>query len=210
MLIPEETIITLTDSIKEIIREKAIDIEKTFPAFELSEEELLQAANETEEKISIKETIMYARINKIEKELQKNILINNEKNYLTFILGYDLLNLNLLPLPCDLSFEICQNLINLFLNSKEYENWHISAYEALKLWIEENISLINKTIDKKKNIFCPNDFSITPNSIQLLNNLCKRLQDDYNGNKTFEQQEEDRIIIYNIIDFLNNLKGGEN
>lgn len=38
--------------------------------------------------------------------------------------------------------------------------------------------------------------------IKELDDLCKRLQDDYNGVKEFEQYEEDRLAIYTTIELL--------
>ena len=40
----------------------------------------------------------------------------------------------------------------------------------------------------------------------LLDDLCGRLQDDYNDIQAFEQTEEDRIIIYNILELLDEYK----
>lgn len=39
-----------------------------------------------------------------------------------------------------------------------------------------------------------------------LDNLCKRLQDSYNNQKEFCQCEEDRLILYNILEFIDNIK----
>ena len=38
--------------------------------------------------------------------------------------------------------------------------------------------------------------------ISDLDDLCKRLQDDYNGDSAFEQGEDDRLAIYNAIELL--------
>ena len=37
---------------------------------------------------------------------------------------------------------------------------------------------------------------------QDLDDLCQRLQDDYNGDATFEQTEEDRLAVYHACDLL--------
>lgn len=42
--------------------------------------------------------------------------------------------------------------------------------------------------------------------ITSLDCLCKRLQDNYNNGITFEQYEEDRLIIYNVIEILEKTK----
>lgn len=38
-----------------------------------------------------------------------------------------------------------------------------------------------------------------------LHSLCRRLQDDYSGEKPFEQSEEDRIAVYDVIDTLDEI-----
>jgi len=73
-----------------------------------------------------------------------------EKEYLTFVLGYDLLNNKLIPMPCDYAFELCQLLIEKFLESEEYHNLKISAYEALEIWIKNNEDFIEQEITKYK------------------------------------------------------------
>ena len=42
--------------------------------------------------------------------------------------------------------------------------------------------------------------------ITSLDGLCKRLQDNYNNGIIFEQYEEDRLIIYNVIEILEKTK----
>jgi hypothetical protein len=39
-----------------------------------------------------------------------------------------------------------------------------------------------------------------------LDDLCKRLQDDYNGEEEFEQKEEDRLVVYNIVEIMHTLE----
>ena len=46
-------------------------------------------------------------------------------------------------------------------------------------------------------------------SYSELDNLCKRLQDNYNNDVEFEQHEEDRLIIYNILEKIDELKEQE-
>ena len=136
MLIPEKEILRLRDSIEELIREVAIDIEPTLPSFDLSEEDLTQAKNEASEKTKLKEIEMYARINKIQKELQNSIFRNTEEEYLTFVLGYDLFHQKLNNTECDISFYKCKDIIKDFLKSEEYKNMKVSAYEALQAYLE--------------------------------------------------------------------------
>lgn len=47
-------------------------------------------------------------------------------------------------------------------------------------------------------------------NIDLFDNLCKRLQDDYNNVKQFQQTEEDRLILYNLIELVEEKKGCKN
>ena len=41
--------------------------------------------------------------------------------------------------------------------------------------------------------------------IENLDNLCKRLQDDYNNIISFKQYEEDRVVLNNTIEILETL-----
>lgn len=47
-----------------------------------------------------------------------------------------------------------------------------------------------------------NNKDLFDNLIKVLDGLCKRLQDDYNDGKPFEQFEEDRLAVYNTIERL--------
>ena len=39
-----------------------------------------------------------------------------------------------------------------------------------------------------------------------LDSLCKRLQDDYNGDKDFVQVEEDRIVLASLLDLFDEME----
>ena len=41
----------------------------------------------------------------------------------------------------------------------------------------------------------------------VLDDLCRRLQDDYAGDKDFEQYEDDRCAVYDAIDLIDELLG---
>ena len=41
---------------------------------------------------------------------------------------------------------------------------------------------------------------------KIFDDLCKRLQDDYNCIEEFNQHEEDRLIIYNILEYVDEIK----
>lgn len=47
-------------------------------------------------------------------------------------------------------------------------------------------------------------YSYIEKNYNLFDNLCKRLQDDYNNIKDFEQHEEDRLIIYTLLEIIDN------
>ena len=49
-------------------------------------------------------------------------------------------------------------------------------------------------------------YNYIKDNYNLFDNLCKRLQDDYNLVDEFNQCEEDRLIIYNILDFVDEIK----
>ncbi len=44
----------------------------------------------------------------------------------------------------------------------------------------------------------------------VLDDLCKRLQDDYAGDKDFEQYDDDRCAVYDAIELLDELLGKTN
>jgi hypothetical protein len=80
----------------------------------------------------------------------------SETSYITFVLGYDLLNKELqnsnYP-ECDLSYDFCNSLASKFLESKEYHNNKYSTYEMLQEWIDNNKNLVNEYLgnDESKN-----------------------------------------------------------
>jgi hypothetical protein len=80
----------------------------------------------------------------------------SETSYITFVLGYDLLNKELqnsnYP-ECDLSYDFCNSLASKFLESKEYHNNKYSTYEMLQEWIDNNKNIVNEYlgIDESKN-----------------------------------------------------------
>lgn len=74
----------------------------------------------------------------------------SEKAYITFVLGYDLLNdkLQSSNFPeCDICYDTCSSLAEHFINSKEYKNTKYSTYEMLQEWIDINPELINSFIE---------------------------------------------------------------
>lgn len=85
----------------------------------------------------------YKRLRKLgEKEFSE------DEYYLTFVLGYDLLYNELMKCDnkcCDDVFDTLKEIVVLFLNSEECRNLAYSDYEALQLFIKNNMQMI-KTI----------------------------------------------------------------
>lgn len=73
------------------------------------------------------------------------------KEYISFILGYDLLNKNFSNSKtpeCDIVYDFCNKLSDKFINTEYYRNNNISLYEALEKWVEANKSSIKKDFEK--------------------------------------------------------------
>lgn len=49
-------------------------------------------------------------------------------------------------------------------------------------------------------------YNVIKQNYNVLDNLTKRLQDDYNNNKAFEQKEEDRLALCNILEIFDNIE----
>lgn len=83
-------------------------------------------------------------------QIQDNAKLDT-KEYITFILGYDLLNkdFNNSKTPeCDIVYDFCNKLSDKFVNTECYKNNNISLYEALEKWVEANKSSIKKDFEK--------------------------------------------------------------
>lgn len=68
-----------------------------------------------------------------------------DEYYLVFVLGYDLLQKELMKCEnkcCDDVFDTMKEIIKLFLKSEECKNLAYSTYEALKLFLENNIQAV--------------------------------------------------------------------
>lgn len=73
---------------------------------------------------------------------------NEDEFYLIFVFGYDLLHNELMKCDnkcCDDVFDTLKEIVVLFLNSEECRNLAYSDYEALQLFIKNNMQVI-KTI----------------------------------------------------------------
>ena len=72
-------------------------------------------------------------------------VIESDKAYFTFVLGYDLLNDMLTKSSTpenDVSYDFCNMVAGEFLKSKEYKNEKYSAYEMLEKWVNDNNNYI--------------------------------------------------------------------
>lgn len=75
----------------------------------------------------------------------------NERNYLTFVVGYDYLNdmyKNSKTPECDTNYEFSQLMIDKFIESNEFNDMNYSSYEALGKWIENNKNMIKEEYSK--------------------------------------------------------------
>ena len=81
----------------------------------------------------------------------KEEIIPSEKEYITFVLGYDLLNKEFsnskFP-ECDVVYSFCNKLSDKFINTKYFKDKRDSLYEALEKWVEANKSSIKKDYEK--------------------------------------------------------------
>lgn len=67
--------------------------------------------------------------------------VQSEKAYLSFVLGYDLLQdmfKNSDKPECDISYDFCDYISSKFLKTEEYRNPRYSTYEMLDKWISDN------------------------------------------------------------------------
>ena len=74
-------------------------------------------------------------------------VIESEKAYFTFVLGYDLLNDMLTKSSTpenDVSYDFCNMIADKFLRSDEYKNEKYSSYEMLESWVNDNKDFIRK------------------------------------------------------------------
>lgn len=72
---------------------------------------------------------------------------NDELQYITFVLGYDLLHdkfINSKYNTCDWVYDMCSSIARLFFRSEEYKNTKYSTYEMLEYWLRINEDMINK------------------------------------------------------------------
>lgn len=70
---------------------------------------------------------------------------STELSYLTFVLGYDLLDDVLkkdTDVECDIAYDFCNGIATKFMGTEEYHNLRYSTYEMLDRWVNDNISEI--------------------------------------------------------------------
>ena len=65
--------------------------------------------------------------------------IQDERAYGVMVLAYDLLHDEFVNanLECDIVFNTCNEIMDYFLKSEEFDNFKLSFYDALKLFIED-------------------------------------------------------------------------
>lgn len=76
-----------------------------------------------------------------------NSMLNDEMNYIAFVLGYDLLHdrfITNIYSECDWVYDMCCSIARLFLQSEEYKNTKYSTYEMLEYWLRINKDMIDK------------------------------------------------------------------
>lgn len=69
----------------------------------------------------------------------------DDEYYLVFVLGYELLHAEIMKCDnkcCDDVFDTLKEIIVLFLNSEECRNLAYSTYEALRLFLKNNMQAI--------------------------------------------------------------------
>ena len=74
-------------------------------------------------------------------------VVESEKAYFTFVLGYDLLNDMLTKSSTpenDISYDFCNMIAGEFLKSEEYKNEKYSSYEMLESWVNDNKDFIRE------------------------------------------------------------------
>ena len=77
-------------------------------------------------------------------------VIESEKAYFTFVLGYDLLNDMLKKSSTpenDISYDFCNMVAEEVFQSEEYKNVKYSSYEMLESWINDNKNFIKNQHD---------------------------------------------------------------
>lgn len=78
----------------------------------------------------------------------------SERNYVIFVLGYDVLqhklvnaNADSYPMECDNAYDICAKLADQFFKSDEYKDMSVGMLQALYDWSDEHMESINEMID---------------------------------------------------------------
>lgn len=68
----------------------------------------------------------------------------NEIHYISFVLGYDLLNkmLSKDQIECDISYDFCDYLARKFIKTDYYKNERKSTYDNLQEWVNDNRDII--------------------------------------------------------------------
>lgn len=81
--------------------------------------------------------------------MKKEIIFEEDEYYLVFVLGCDLLHEDIMKCDnkcCDDVFDTLKEIVVLFLNSEECRNLAYSDYEALQLFIKNNMQMVKTTL----------------------------------------------------------------
>ena len=98
-------------------------------------------------------------------------VIDKDKAYFTFVLGYDLLNdmLSKSSMPeNDISYDFCSRIADKFMNSQEYKNLNHSAYEMLEQWVNDRKDLIQQEYSDFIGLENPNKTRMLDNGMFVL------------------------------------------
>ena len=89
----------------------------------------------------------------------------DEQDYITFVLGYDLLHddFDIRNMECDTAFDIANEIAKCFLKSDYYTDYQFSMYDALQHYISENRGEIESFIADKGERYTHNIFRILKN-----------------------------------------------
>lgn len=67
---------------------------------------------------------------------------DEDKHYYIYVLGYDLLQKTLNGVECDIAYDICEYVYELFTQSEEFTDYSMSGYDALTKFTKNHKSEI--------------------------------------------------------------------
>ncbi len=81
--------------------------------------------------------------------MKKETVFEEDEYYLVFVLGYDLLHDKLMQCDekaCDLVFDTLKDIVKVFLDSAEIEDYSLSTYDALRRFLNNNAIEIDRLL----------------------------------------------------------------